>query len=82
MTEGYLMCNLWKDKKQTCALVHRMVAIAFLENPKKLPQVNHKDGDKFNNYSSNLEWVTAKKNIEHAIKNGLFRSTDKRLKSV
>ena len=45
--------------------VHRLVAITFLPNPLNLPQVNHKDQDKFNPHLSNLEWCTAKYNINY-----------------
>lgn len=43
---GYLMVRLYKNKCGFSILVHRIVAKAFLPNPKKLPQVNHKDGNK------------------------------------
>ena len=55
--------------------VHRLVAMAFIPNPKGLPQVNHKDGNKANNVVSNLEWASGSENVIHAHLNGL--SADK-----
>ena len=46
--------------------MHRAVALAFLPNPNKLPEVNLKDGNKLNNHLSNLEWVSSKENQLHA----------------
>lgn len=51
--------------------VHRLVARTFLENPKKLPFVNHKDGDKYNNFVDNLEWISISDNNKHAVETGL-----------
>lgn len=44
-------------------LVHRLVAILFLQNYNNLPIINHKDENKGNNRVYNLEWCTYRYNI-------------------
>lgn len=62
---GYATVELFKKGNSKRICVHRLVAEAFLQNPKKLPQVNHKDENKLNNNVSNLEWCTAKYNMNY-----------------
>jgi hypothetical protein len=56
------------------ALIHRLVAQAFIPNPKNLPEVNHIDGDTNNNAADNLEWCNASQNAHHALALGLRKS--------
>ena len=57
-SRGYLVVTLTnKDGKRKRFNVHRLVAIAFLNNPNNLPEVNHLDEDKFNNSVQNLDIV-------------------------
>ena len=54
--------------------VHRLVAQAFLPNPKNKLCVNHIDFNKHNNNVSNLEWTTHQENYKHAVDNGVINS--------
>lgn len=68
---GYLSVGLWKNHLFKRVTVHRIVAQAFIPNPKKLPQVNHVDGNKLHNRVDNLEWCSREQNMQHAYTHGL-----------
>lgn len=68
---GYRSVILAKDGINRHFRVHKLVALAFIPNPENKPQINHKDGDKHNNFVENLEWATPKENQQHAIATGL-----------
>ena len=63
---GYCTTYLYKNNKKKSFLCHRLVAEAFISNPDNLPQVNHKDENKLNNCVENLEWCTAKYNVNYS----------------
>lgn len=64
--------SLSKDGKLRIFHVSRLVAAAFIGPCPAGLQVNHKDGDTFNNASWNLEYVTNKENAQHAVNLGLY----------
>uniref|UniRef100_C6E4X8 HNH endonuclease n=1 Tax=Geobacter sp. (strain M21) TaxID=443144 RepID=C6E4X8_GEOSM len=69
---NYLQVGLCaKGEKRKFYYVHQLVAKAFMPNSENKKQVNHINGDRYDCRLSNLEWVTAKENIQHAIKMGL-----------
>lgn len=71
--KGYKQVTLYDDNgKPKTMRVHKLVALAFIENKNNLPQINHIDGNKLNNKVSNLEWISNYDNMQHAIKNGLI----------
>jgi hypothetical protein len=85
---GYMFINITlSNGKYSAIFVHRLVAITFISIPLNLEQnttyrfkdnvpyiVNHKDGNKQNNYYKNLEWCDTKHNIKHSIDNNLRNS--------
>lgn len=62
---GYMFVRLSKDRNDYGTFVHRLVADAFIQNPNNYEYVNHKDENKHNNKVDNLEWCTAKYNINY-----------------
>jgi len=68
---GYMTVGLQGPKsKVRVRYVHRLIAIAFLDNPDKLPQVGHKDHTRANNFVDNLYWTTQKQNTADGIEAG------------
>ena len=70
---GYHRICMFMDGNRDYNLVHRLVAENFIPNTNHKDQVNHIDGDKWNNKVSNLEWVTQSENMIHSYKNGLHK---------
>ena len=78
---GYFQVVLSKNGETKNCLVHRLVAQTFIPNPENLPEVNHIDEDKTNNFvflnkdgsvnkeKSNLEWKTHRDNMNHGTRN-------------
>lgn len=62
---GYYYVELWKYGKRKRCKIHRLVATAFIPNPNNLPEVNHKDENKRNNYLGNLEWCSQAYNLAY-----------------
>lgn len=65
LNRGYVYVTLCKDGVHKSLKVHRLVAISFLNNPNNDKYVDHIDGDKSNNKSFNLRWVTHKENVNN-----------------
>lgn len=64
---GYLVVKMTKDKVVKYIKVHRLVAMAFIENDDNKPCVDHIDTNKYNNNASNLRWVTQKENVNNPL---------------
>jgi hypothetical protein len=67
-TNIYLSITLSSMGKKInkCINIHRLVSLAFIPNPNNYKVVNHIDGNKLNNYHTNLEWMTQSQNVKHS----------------
>lgn len=73
---GYIRVFIYN---KTFAL-HRLIALAFIENSQNKEQVNHIDGNKINNNVDNLEWVTNSENQLHKFQIGLGNNFTRKIK--
>ncbi len=80
VNNGYLAVQLWDNGIPKMKLIHRLVAEAFIPNPDNLPQVNHKNEDKALNIVENLEWCSAKYNMNYGT--AISRRVDKQSRQV
>tara|TARA_R110000796_G_scaffold221224_1_gene337301 strand:+ start:40 stop:522 length:483 start_codon:yes stop_codon:yes gene_type:complete len=69
---GYKMVALYLDGSPVKKYVHRLVAEQYCERPEGCNEVDHIDGDKFNNHADNLEWVTRAENMRRAYDGNLI----------
>lgn len=75
-SRGYPAVTVLDEDGQHTKNVHRLVAETFIPNPDGKRTVNHKDGNKSNNHTSNLEWNTLSENLKHAYRTGLKQRPD------
>ena len=73
--DEYKVVNLYKEGSKKMKKVHRLVADAFIPNPDKLPQVNHKDENHSNNNVDNLEWCDPPYNLNYGSRNARASQT-------
>ena len=69
---GYATVKLCKADKGKTVFLHRILAEAFIPNPENLPEVNHKNGIKFDYRMENLEWCNRSYNLKEAFRIGLM----------
>lgn len=69
---GYRRVGMYNNSVLERRFIHRMVAEHFVDGYKDGYLVNHIDGNKTNNKSTNLEWVNASENMQHAQNTGLL----------
>ena len=91
-TYGYPIVSLSKNGKSKTFTIHRLVAKAFIPNPNpnRLKEVNHKDENKDNNHTENLEWCTTQYNLTYGHRldcakgerNKLHKLTEEQIKEI
>ena len=81
--KGYRQLSLYKNGKAKTKSVHRIVAEAFIPNPKGFLEINHKDENKSNNEFTNLEWCIHKYNVNYGTRNErMAQAQSKKVRAV
>lgn len=75
--KGYYLLSLYYKGKTYHPSIHRLVALAFIENPNGYNQVNHIDCNKSHNSVDNLEWCNQRYNYDEGMKTFQYSKNDK-----
>jgi hypothetical protein len=82
LKKGYIRVNMFENGVRKRALLHRLIANAFIPNNDIYKtQIDHINNNTKDNRVENLRWVTPKENVHHSIEQGRF-SSDKRKKAM
>lgn len=79
---GYLEAQINYKGERIIFLLHRLVAMVFIENPDNLPEVNHKDENIQNCHVDNLEWCTSKYNANYGTRNARCKEGNRRFEKA
>jgi predicted GIY-YIG superfamily endonuclease len=84
MNHGYVCVHLYSGGKKTRVVktIHQLVAQVFIPNPQGHREVNHKNFLRRDNRVDNLEWVSRKENVAHAIAAGRRVKPEKRVMGI
>lgn len=76
--DGYKKIQIYISRTRSITgFIHRLVASTFIPNPDNNPIVNHKDSNRKNNNTDNLEWVTSSENALHS-----YTNTERNFKGI
>ena len=84
MNHGYTCVHLYTNGKKSRKVmtIHQLVALAFIPNPQSLREVNHKNFIKHDNRIDNLEWISRRGNVMHAIAAGRRVKPEIRIRGI
>lgn len=77
--KGYCVVRLYKNSTPKAYKVHRLVAFAYIDNPDKLPFIDHINGIRNDNRLENLQWIT---NAENVRKSPYFKMTREKVEEI
>ena len=78
---GYTIIHLYKNKKMKNLKLHRVIAQAFIPNPKQEKCINHINGNRHDNRIENLEWCSHSENNIHSYRT-LGRSSSNAIRAM